>query len=149
MKTKISYHSNLVKGDLIEIYAKLIANKGPLTYFYEKSFSMTTRLPPTKGGNMGGIVTGYSAPLHAYIARHIMDTDGSVIHASMERGPLLYNNPSRKITLEQVADKELKVTVEGNKRSNKKVRKVLDQMFTTSEEDFLLVHKVIKFLQED
>ncbi len=127
MKKEITYNHNLVKGDVIEIYAKTIANLGPLNFIKEKNFSIDTKSNSNKG-NIGYTLMSYTGGHTAYIARQIMDCADNVDNVRMERGNLFYDNPSRKITLEAI-DKQTKVTLEGSNRAIKTMQKTIDEMF--------------------
>ena len=144
------YERNLVKGDLIELYAKGIANLGPLNWLIEKSFSMHTKLPSGKGGNSGFTMCGFSRPLFAYLARQIMNTDGSVIRAEMERGHPFYIMPSRKITLEQLLpSNDLKVTLRGSSRGVRSLKKIVDEIFLENPENYIIGKVIADVLTEE
>jgi hypothetical protein len=143
---EITYDHRLVKGDIIELYAKTIANLGPLNKFFNKTFDLRTIPESGRGGTMGAHVCCYSSGLHAYIARKIMDADGNLVSSYMDRGFICYNNPSRKITLDKISDSELKVTLEGSDRTIKKLTKTLDEMFYLSPEEKAALRAVASYL---
>jgi hypothetical protein len=130
---EITYNHNLVKGDIIEVYAKTIANQDTiLTSLAEHTFRIETKKGTKKEL---GCLTSKNV---AYVARTLMDTKDEIINATMERKTNiydLYKHSTRKITLEKISNQELKVTVEGSEKTINKIGQTLDEMFYISPEE--------------
>lgn len=130
MKEEIRYKGNLVKGDLIEIYAKAIANLGPFNHLYVKSFDYSSS---NRDRGMSGFhLEGFGSPLFAYITRQIMDANDPVEKCVMERSSIpnyvFRDKASRRITLENIGEYETRAEIEDSQRGIIRVRKVLDQV---------------------
>lgn len=146
MKNELIYDHKLVKGDLIEIYAKTIANLGIFNFVREKTFSIDTTGNSVGGGVRGYTLTAYARGLHAFVARQIMDCDGDVLNASMEEGNPFSDAPSRKISL-KYSDGKTNVILEGNECAIKRMKKTIDQMFGNSPTRRARAKMIIDFLK--
>lgn len=132
MKQELVYGGSAVKGDLIEIYAKVIANLGPLNYLYAKSIDYDS---PSLGPGMRGYhLEGTISPEFAYIARQLMDANDPVGECTMERSILPHylftGRVSRRITIENRGDDEISIEVEDSSPIGiARVQRLLDDMF--------------------
>ena len=124
MKREFSYEGKLKKEDVMEIYERKIVNLWqPVNYLVEKSFSVK--------GPGGFAVGGYANPSLVCLKDKVMSMDGAITEVTMERGHIYYLKPSRKITLEQIAENEVKATVEGAPCGVNSVKELLDEIYIT------------------
>ncbi len=130
MKQELTYRGRVIKGDLIEIYAKAIANLGPLNYFYDKSIDYNS--PSPRPGMQSYHLDGTLGPQIAYIARQLMDANDPVGECTMTRTALPYcfsaNRISRQIKIDNRHDR-IHVEVEDSSDGIRRVKKLLDDMF--------------------
>ena len=146
MYQKLTYQHELVKGDLIEIYAKTIANLSIFNFLREKTFSCSTTGNPHGGGQVGSTQAGYLRGLHAYVARGIMDAEGDVISATMKYCSPFGNAVLRKVSLKSV-EGTTQVELEGSERGVKKMKRTINQMFVRSPEELVSIKRIVDIIK--
>jgi hypothetical protein len=137
---EVMYNHILVRGDIIEAYARTIENKGMWNFLFEKNFKVTSE-------NKSSGIGGYYSSKMMEVAKRIMDAGGEIISSRMESKPRFYQNPSYMITLEKISANETKVIIEGPTSLVKKLNESLDEIFLRPTfEEFAIAHAMAPIL---
>jgi hypothetical protein len=147
MKKELTYNDTFNKAHVIEVYAKAIANLGPLNVFTEKNISFHSRGDDNSRGLAGFCLIGLLGPLYAYIGSHLLQCKESASQCEMERSIPLTEKCLRKITMKNLEGK-LNVTIEGSPRYVRKTERLMNELFTVDPAEYAQAQRIVDFLKE-